>query len=130
MTPQEKQVFSKLFPKTELGTHEIELASVKELQKSISDINGGISEVEKRGNQLASELGKAQQTKNALGDSVKSILSYGQFVKTQIDEFKKQANDLGLDANNVKEIKTLEDLQKSIKDYQTFYNQLGTIPTF
>jgi DNA/RNA-binding domain of Phe-tRNA-synthetase-like protein len=57
-------------------------------------------------------------------------LSYGQFVKTQIDEFKKQANDLGLDANNVKEIKTLEDLQKSIKDYQTFYNQLGTIPTF
>jgi chromosome segregation ATPase len=130
MTPQEKQVFSKLFPKTELGTHEIALASVKELQKSISDINGGISEVEKRGNQLASELGKAQQTKNALGDSVKSILSYGQFVKTQIDEFKKQANDLGLDANNVKEIKTLEDLQKSIKDYQTFYNQLGTIPTF
>ena len=130
MTPQEKQVFSKLFPKTELGTHEIALASVKELQKSISDINGGISEVEKRGNQLASELGKAQQTKNALGDSVKSILSYGQFVKTQIDEFKKQANDLGLDANNVKEIKTLEDLQKSIKDYQTFYNKLGTIPTF
>jgi trans-2-enoyl-CoA reductase len=122
MTPNEKQVFSKLF--------KTELASVKELQKSISDINSGIGSVEKIGNQLASELAKAQQTKNALGDSVKSILSYGQFVKTQIDEFKKQANDLGLDANNVKEINTLENLQKSIKDYQTFFNQLGKIPTF
>ncbi len=122
MTPQEKQVFSKLF--------KTELASVKELQKSISDINSGIGSVEKIGNQLASELAKAQQTKNALGDSVKSILSYGQFVKTQIDEFKKQANDLGLEANNVKEINTLENLQKSIKDYQTFFNQLGKIPTF
>jgi chromosome segregation ATPase len=122
MTPNEKQVFSKLF--------KTELASVKELQKSISDINSGIGSVEKIGNQLATELAKAQQTKNALGDSVKSILSYGQFVKTQIDEFKKQANDLGLDANNVKEINTLENLQKSIKDYQTFFNQLGKIPTF
>jgi chromosome segregation ATPase len=130
MTPQEKNVFSKLFSKTELGTHKVELASVKELQKSISDINGGISEVEKRGNQLASELGQAQKTKNALGDSVKSILSYGQFVKTQIDDFKVKAKDLGVDVSNVKELKDLEQLQKQIKEYQTFYNGLGKIPTF
>lgn len=130
MTPQEKNVFGKLFTKTELGTHKIELASLKELQKSISDIKGGISEVEKRGNQLANELGQAQRTKNALGDSVKSILSYGQFTKSQIDDFKNKAKDLGVDVSNVKELKELEDLQKTIKEYQSFFNGLGKIPTF
>ena len=124
-----KTIGNKLF-KTELGLHKIDLASLKELQKSISDIKGGISEVEKRGNQLANELGQAQKTKNALGDSVKSILSYGQFTKSQIDDFKTKAKDLGVDVSNVKELKEIEDLQKSIKDYQTFFNGLGKIPTF
>lgn len=124
-----KTIGNKLF-KTELGSHKIDLASLKELQKSISDIKGGISEVEKRGNQLANELGQAQKTKNALGDSVKSILSYGQFTKSQIDDFKTKAKDLGVDVSNVKELKEIEDLQKSIKDYQTFFNGLGKIPTF
>lgn len=124
-----KTIGNKLF-KTELGLHKIDLASLKELQKSISDIKGGISEVEKRGNQLANELGQAQKTKNALGDSVKSILSYGQFTKSQIDDFKTKAKDLGVDVSNVKELKEIEDLQKSIKDYQNFFNGLGKIPTF
>lgn len=124
-----KTIGNKLF-KTELGSHKVDLASLKELQKSISDIKGGISEVEKRGNQLANELGQAQKTKNALGDSVKSILSYGQFTKSQIDDFKTKAKDLGVDVSNVKELKEIEDLQKSIKDYQTFFNGLGKIPTF
>lgn len=126
MNPDVKKVLGKF----ELESHKVELASLKELQKSISDIKGGISEVEKRGNQLANELGQAQKTKNALGDSVKSILSYGQFVKSQIDDFKNKAKDLGVDVSNVKELKELEDLQKSIKDYQTFFNGLGKIPTF
>ena len=124
-----KTIGNKLF-KTELASQRVELASLKELQKSISDIKGGISEVEKRGNQLANELGQAQKTKNALGDSIKSILSYGQFTKQQIDDFKAKAKDLGVDVSSVKELKELEDLQKSIKDYQTFFNGLGKIPTF
>lgn len=124
-----KTIGNKLF-KTELGLHKIDLASLKELQKSISDIKGGISEVEKRGNQLANELGQAQKTKNALGDSVKSILSYGQFTKSQIDDFKTKAKDLGVDVSNVKELKEIEDLQKTIKEYQSFFNGLGKIPTF
>lgn len=126
MNPDVKKVLGKF----ELESHKVELASLKELQKSISDIKGGISEVEKRGNQLANELGQAQRTKNALGDSVKSILSYGQFTKSQIEDFKNKAKDLGVDVSNVKELKEIEDLQKSIKEYQTFFNGLGKIPTF
>jgi hypothetical protein len=33
MTPQEKQVFSKLFPKTELGTHKVDLAAIDDIEK-------------------------------------------------------------------------------------------------
>ena len=124
MTPEVKKIFTKL------GSHKVELASLKELQKSISDIKGGISEVEKIGNRLANELGQAQRTKNALGNSVKSILSYGQITKSQIDDFKNKAKDLGVDVSNVKELKELEDLQKTIKEYQSFFNGLGKIPTF
>lgn len=126
---EQKTVFNKLF-KADLASQKVELASVKELQKSISDINSGIGAVEKIGNQLANELGQAQKTKNALGDAVKSILSYGQFTKTQIDEFNSKAKDLGVDVSNVKEVKELEQLQKTIKEYQYFFNGLGKIPTF
>ena len=35
MTPQEKNVFSKLFTKTELGTHKIELALVDDINSSL-----------------------------------------------------------------------------------------------
>ena len=124
MAPELKKIGNKLF----LETHKVELASVKELQKIISDINGGIAEVEKRGTQLASELAKAQQTKNALGDSVKSILSLGEFVKSQINDFNTKAKDLGVDVSNIKEVKELEQLQKTIKEYQSFFNGLGKIP--
>ena len=124
MTPELQKIGNKLF----LGTQKVELASVKELQKSISDINSGIGAVEKIGNQLASELSKAQQTKNSLGDSVKSILSLGEFVKSQINDFNAKAKDLGVDVSNVKEVKELEQLQKTIKEYQSFFNGIAKIP--
>jgi hypothetical protein len=37
MTPQEKQVFSKLFPKTELGTHKVDLALVDDVRNQIDN---------------------------------------------------------------------------------------------
>jgi hypothetical protein len=33
MTPQEKQVFGKLFTKTELGTHKVDLAAIDDINK-------------------------------------------------------------------------------------------------
>jgi hypothetical protein len=37
MTPQEKNVFGKLFPKTELATHKVDLALVDDLKKGIAE---------------------------------------------------------------------------------------------
>ena len=122
-----KRVMNTLF-KTELASQKFELASVKELQKSISDIKSGIGAVEKIGSQLASELAKAQSTKNAMGDSIKSIDSLGLFADNQIKDFLNKAKDLGVDVSNIVEIKQIESLQKDIKDYKAYYNTLGKIP--
>ncbi len=122
-----KRIMNTLF-KTELASQKVELASVKELQKSISDIKSGIGAVEKIGSQLASELAKAQSTKNAMGDSIKSIDSLGLFADNQIKDFLNKAKDLGVDVSNIVEIKQIESLQKDIKDYKAYYNTLGKIP--
>lgn len=120
-----QKIYKELF-----STMKVDLSSVNDLKKSISEIKGGISAVEEIGNELAKELGNAQRTKNRLGGAVKSILSYGVFVKKQISDFNSKAKDLGLDVSSVKEIKELERLQQDIKEYQDFYNKLGKIPTF
>jgi predicted nucleic acid-binding Zn-ribbon protein len=122
-----KTVYNKLF-KTELASQKIELASVKELQKTISDIKSGIGAIEKIGTQLASELSKAQSTKNAMGDSVKSVSSLGSFAENQIKDFLNKAKDLGVDVSNIVELKQIETLQKDIKDYKAYFNGLGKIP--
>jgi predicted nucleic acid-binding Zn-ribbon protein len=123
----EKLVFSQLF-KMELATQKVELASIKELQKIVSDINNSFSAIEKIGNQLGTELAQAQKTKNALGDSVQSVSSLGVFANNQISDFLSKAKDLGVDVTNVKELKEIDSLQKTIKDYKNYYNGLGKIP--
>ena len=40
MTPQEKNVFGKLFTKTELGTHKIDLALVDDIKKMYAPLGG------------------------------------------------------------------------------------------
>jgi chromosome segregation ATPase len=124
----EQLVFNQLF-KTELASQKVELASIKELQKVISDIKNSFSAIEKIGSQLGNELTQAQKTKNALGDSVQSVSSLGTFANNQINDFLTKAKDLGVDVSNIKELNEIDSLQKTIKDYKTFYNGLGKIPT-
>ena len=57
MTPQEKNVFSKLFTKTELGKHEIELALTDDF-KTIFDKSN--NEQESIGQNLIKALSKAE----------------------------------------------------------------------
>lgn len=44
MTPQEKNVFEKLFAKTELASHKVELALVDDIQKAIDTANKALQE--------------------------------------------------------------------------------------
>ena len=73
MTPQEKNVFGKLFTKTELGTHKIDLALVDDLKNELKALfdNGS-----KKANELS---------------SIASSLQSGKTVAFQISEKAKKA---------------------------------------
>ena len=76
MTPQEKNVFGKLFTKTELGTHKIDLALTDDLKKNNAELKKYIN-----------ELTAAKQT---------YIVQYAA-CEELVDKFKKTADELGLD---------------------------------
>jgi hypothetical protein len=76
MTPQEKNVFSKLFPKTELGTHEIELATIDKLKSEYNKLQSAnttiyLDKIE----QIRKDVQKGIEQVGDYKDRVKKILS-------------------------------------------------------
>ena len=129
MTPQEKNVFGKLFTKTELGTQKVELASVKELEKYLSDGKNQIAEIEKQGVILTKKLGEAINERRKFQDMVKSLktLSYVG-AKEAVDEFKVKAKDLGVDISNIPQLKDIEKLLSNTREYEAFDKSIPAIP--
>ena len=129
MTPQEKNVFSKLFAKTELGTHNVNLASVKELEKYLSDGKNQIAEIEKQGVILTKKLGEAINERRKFQDMVKSLKTLSYLgAKGAVEEFKTKAKDLGVDISNIPQLKDIEKLVSTTKEYEAFDKSIPTIP--
>jgi hypothetical protein len=109
MTPQEKQVFSKLFPKTELGTHEIELALVDDLKK-------GIAEGKKQEANLYSDFKTAL---NSVIIKAREIEVKYNVLLSNINEplfqSEKQAKELGLDFKTTDFYKQAQSVIQSIE---------------
>jgi hypothetical protein len=107
MTPQEKQVFSKLFPKTELGTHEIELTALEDIKKVYdklntenSNLNKVKTESEKIRKMYDDVITKRNEFKS-IYESNKTLFS--NLNKMNLDSFNqlnKQAKELGLSIND------------------------------
>jgi hypothetical protein len=125
-----KTVYNKLFKEeTQLAKHEVELASIQELKKIISDAKSSFTNLEKIGNQLFNDLSKAEKTKRGYADALASskslVLNYA---NEQSKVFLTKAKDLGIDVSNVPELKEIAKLQQEVKDYDTFYKEIGNIP--
>ena len=60
MTPQEKNVFGKLFTKTELGTHKIDLAAIDDINKIL---DGALA---KQRSLIAQGIGRESDQSNAI----------------------------------------------------------------
>jgi hypothetical protein len=125
-----KTVFGKLFKEeTQLASHEVELASIQELKKIISDAKSSFANLEKIGDQLFNDLSKAEKTKRGYADALASskslVLNYA---NEQSKVFTTKAKDLGIDVSNVPELKEIAKLQQEVKDYDTFYKEIGNIP--
>jgi hypothetical protein len=97
MTPQEKNVFSKLFAKTELASHKVELALLDNLKRVITD---GKS-IYDRGVQFIDKKTALQKESKTLNADSKALLKGGEKF---LNDFINTAKDLGIDVNSIKEV--------------------------
>ena len=117
----EKLVFSKLF-KEELG-------SVKILDSFISDIKQNQKAAEAQGAVLGKSLAQAEMDKRKFQDIIKSMKSGAlNGAKNAVDDFVSKAKDLGIDVSSTPQIKEIEKLISSTKEYDDFEKSIGNIP--
>ncbi len=112
-----------------LESQKVELGSIKELNAILSDSKNIISAIEKQGEVLAKKLSDAIIERRKFADAVLSLksLSYNT-AKAQVDDFKKKASELGVDVNNVQELKEIDKLISKTKEYEQFDKSIPTIP--
>jgi hypothetical protein len=115
--------------KVNLESQKVELGSIKELNAILSDSKNIISAIEKQGEALAKKLSDAIIERRKFADAVLSLksLSYNT-AKAQVDDFKKKASELGVDVNNVQELKEIDKLISKTKEYEQFDKSIPTIP--
>jgi len=105
MTPQEKNVFNKLF-KTELGKHEIELAVIDNLRKDIATAI-------KIQNEFLSTYTKAAILKKIIVDGGNNYIAIIEKIQLLKDKVDKNLLDLGLNSNDIPETSQIEKLLAS-----------------
>jgi hypothetical protein len=92
MTPQEKNVFGKLFANTELSSHKIELARI-----SVDEIKKSYEAVQTARNESTASLRKATEAATSIESSAKSLsVKSGEFLKNY-EVFMNDVKALGLE---------------------------------
>ena len=92
MTPQEKNVFGKLSTKTELGSHNIELARI-----SVDEIRKSYEAVQTARNESTASLRKATEAATSIESSAKSLsVKSNEFLKNY-EVFMNDVKALGLE---------------------------------
>lgn len=131
MTPQEKNVFGKLFTKTELGTHKLELALVDDLNKLISlnpnyvdrasRINGNVESLFKVLNGIMDEIDNMKTQLSNIDGAKNALGANAQDINTVISKIELQVKDLGLD---IKSIKGYNEALNIVKNNNTLMKDL------
>jgi argonaute-like protein implicated in RNA metabolism and viral defense len=110
----EKLVFSKLFPKTELGTHEVELATIYD------NLKGTLAEANK-------EVIKALELKNQAAKLADVSLKKNRELIKELDKAEKLIKDLGLDSELVKVQKAKSEVSGNINAIDNIINRLLSV---
>lgn len=107
----------------------IKLSSIKELEGVLTDGKLFISEIEKQGTILAQKLGEAENQKRILDKAVVNLKSLAfNSGKNLVSEFKTKAKDLGIDVSSISQLKEIEKLVETTKEYEKYFNGLPKIP--
>ena len=119
MTPQEKQVFSKLF-KTELGTHNVELGVLQDIDNVLKLANNLKKQSEPFGKELFDLSSRIRTVLSKFQEIEKNTVDLENKSKELFNQFKTQAKELGLDVKG----------SDAEKKYEEILSQLITLPTF
>ena len=104
MNPQLNKIFSKLAKedkKTELKSEKVELASTKDLDRKLKQLFAQQKKLDKINPAIEKLIEDQKSAKNMLDVFVRES-------ETILNEFDKQAKDLGLSADGVSQYKTLK----------------------
>lgn len=129
----QKSVFNKiskiekLEDKVELSEERVELALVDDIKEHINYLKNIFDNIEKEGDALGTALADAIRQRRNVEDFVQRAASYKKVADKTIENFKKAAKDLGIDANS-SEIRQLESAIDEIDVYVKLFNGLGKIP--
>ena len=130
----QKSIFKKLSKikkvedKVELSeVQKVELALVDDIKEHINFLKNIFDNIEKEGNALGTALADAIRQRRNVEDYVQRAVSYKKVADKTIENFKKAAKDLGIDANS-SEIRQLESAIDEVDVYVKLFNGLGKIP--
>lgn len=119
MTPQEKNVFGKLFTKTELGKHEIELAVTDDIKKLITEANNLKNQYNGAATAAVNNLKEAKRLAGNWRDNLSQANSL-------IINLTQKANELGIDIP--KEVLDYKELTvKGSKDADNYVKVINKI---
>jgi ABC-type Fe2+-enterobactin transport system substrate-binding protein len=123
----QKSVYNKLFKEeTKLASHEVELASIKDLQEVTKILQGAESSADKVANAFEQKVAEANKAYTALMNERNAIYKYiNNEGPARLSDFEKAAKQLGLEINNVpevvalrKEIQNGKELVKALDGYK------------
>ena len=117
MTPQQKQVFSKLF-KTELSTHEVNLALADDIKAEIQKYKGLKDNVDKAKN-------KAKDGIIAYTDSIRVAYQNAQNAVGLITQLETKAKELGLGDTGFEAYK--KDLAGKAAEYKKLFSSVDNV---
>ena len=121
----QKRVFNKLFKeeKTELATQKIELKSLSQIKENIKIANSLIKLAEKEGDIFAQKEADLERAYSKF-IKVRNDLNYhaNRIIPMDNNELLKKAKELGLNVNDIPEIKQAEKLGDKLKEYVKLYD--------
>ncbi len=119
-----RKIGNKLFKEaTELKSHEVELKNISQLNENIKTANSLINKAEKEGDKFAQAEANLERAYSRF-IKVRNELNYhaNRIIPMDNDDFIKKTRELGLNANDVPQIKQLKKLADSLRDYVKFYD--------
>lgn len=109
--------------------HDLELASLKELDVLIKDLKGSFSIAENEGQILAKKLSEAEIQNRKFDKVVADMKSTAYMaIPNVVKDIQTKAKEIGVDVSTLPQLKEVDTLIKKTKEYEAYNKAIPTIP--